>query len=71
LKNNSDLSFKGNNNGNEIIVKTHTMEHGYSENKQDVSTLKVKTEKGFVIILKLNFDDTIKTVRNYLDPYLR
>ena len=39
--------------------------------ESEITTLKIKTEQGQKIIVKLRYDDTFKTLRTLLDPYLK
>ena len=52
--------------GDTQYIKTHVLESDTTE----VTTLKIETESG-KIILRLKYDDSFKTLRNYLDPLLK
>jgi hypothetical protein len=51
-----------------ITIKTHVPEKSVDN---DCTTLKIKAAQGTKFIIKLKFDDTIKTLRQYLNQHLQ
>jgi hypothetical protein len=43
----------------------------FTPRESEITTLKIKTDQGQKIIARLRYDDTFKTLRSLLDPYLR
>jgi hypothetical protein len=55
-----------------VNIKTHIDPLAEHFNHHDnITAIQVKTEQGQKLILQLKFDDTIKMLRHYIDPYVK